>query len=139
MSQHYIIIPYQETTFYIESQYLKDFLTKQYLQAKFIPIFDMEDPFILEWEIPWIDRSLFRGFLSKDHQGITLRGSLEESAEFAVWLQQLYKEEKHLVFLDEQASFAVDLYGRRMEEVIALAKQEYFYFSPELKTDKLLK
>lgn len=134
MSISYFILNDQNAEWRIQPESFLQALKQRWPLVERVPISNPEDPYLLEWVIPLGEEGYIRGLVDKGLQSVVLRGSggLEGSALFAVWFQQIYPEQKHFIFLDEQASFDVDLAGRTAEEIVQLANQGYSFLRPEL-------
>lgn len=140
MSTSHFVKAHPKTGWRIDPPTFAEALQTKWPYAKLKPIHDPRQNYILEWSICWEDGSGFDGLLERDLQSVALSGGgagIEECAEFAVWLQQLYPEATNLLFFDEQLSFDVDLAGRTVEEVVQLANQGYSFLRPELNSPEV--
>lgn len=134
MSTSHLVVLYPRTNQYIDPVIFQRDLQTKWPQAEISLILDTRRYYLLEWYIYWEDGGRLHGLLDKELQSIALSGSgagLEEGAKFAVWFQELHPEMKNLIFVDEQAAFDVDVYGRTAEEIIQLAQRYYSFLHPE--------
>lgn len=99
MGNGYFISVYRETSWQVQPEIFFKMLRTTWPFIEMVSIPHPDDAYLLEWSI-YIGGNELHGLLAKTLQGIVItRGSLERSAEFAVWVQELYPKYKRVAIL----------------------------------------
>ncbi len=106
----YLITPPESTDWRIDVEVFKENLVKKWSNLSLNPIVNAEDYYCLEWVImPPQCQQRLDGALHRDRQGISLDGSLEDCAEFAIWFRHLVPSAQSLILYDQGYNFQVNL------------------------------
>ncbi|NET86902.1 MAG: hypothetical protein F6K45_02115 [Kamptonema sp. SIO1D9] len=115
----YLITPPASTSWKINSVEFTQSLQEKWSEVKIRTVTNPDDYYALEWVI--LEGERLDGALHRDGQGISLDGSLEFCASFAIWFRSLVPETQNLLFYDQGFNFYVDLHEETTKsEIIQL-------------------
>jgi hypothetical protein len=106
----YLITPPEATDWRIDAEVFKENLVNNWSNLSLNPIVNAEDYYCLEWVImPPRCQQRLDGALHRDRQGISLDGSLEDCAKFALWFRDFVPSNQALFFYDHGYNYHIDL------------------------------
>jgi hypothetical protein len=116
----YLITPPETTDWQVNLDSFKDKLKKDWSNLSIKVINNLEDYYCIEWMIdPPETQTRLDGALHRDKQGISLDGSLEDCAKFALWFRSFVPSYQKLIFYDQGYNSQIDLYsGVREGDII---------------------
>jgi len=110
----FLISPLDENQFRVDPKSFVEQLRAKWMDAEVREIKDAVDPYLLEWILPIgyrIDGALHRSLTT-----ISLEGSLEDCAIFAVWYRTFVPSKYGLLFFDQGYHGHVNLHNETTEQ-----------------------
>ena len=118
-AMEYLITPPESTNWKINQNEFIEYLTQTWSDIDIYPVSNEEDYYLIEVAIklPHTDQKLEIA-LHRDLQGISLDGSIENCAKFAIWFRSLVPLNQALIFYDQGYNCQIKLSNNTTEEDI---------------------
>ena len=115
----YLITPPEATDWRIDNDQFRENLINTWPGVSSHSVNNPEDYHYLEWTImPPQTQQRLDIALHRDRQGISLDGSIEDCAKFALWFRSFVPSPQKLIFYDQAYNSKIELHNNTKEKEI---------------------